>query len=62
MIFKVLGYICDVLGLLDFASTKYFDTCVTGVGWSPLVAFALGTLLHTIGSMREEESEEVEDA
>ena len=53
VILKVLGYLCYAFGIADFA-LSWFGTDLTGVRWSPIVAFVLGTILVRVGSSSEE--------
>ena len=52
---RIAGIICYVLGTLDVLLNNVFDIDVTGVIWSPIVAYVLGSILFALGNKNEEE-------
>ncbi len=51
---KFLGGLCVVFGIVDIVSS-YVWVDLTGVMWSPYVAFIVGAILFKLGSSGEEE-------
>jgi len=49
---KVLGYLCYVFGVIDFAG-MFFEYDLTGVSWSPIIAAFAGSLFIYIGKQKE---------
>lgn len=47
--FKILSFLCYAFGALDLILFYFCDTDLTGVSWSPWVAFVLGAILSAIG-------------
>jgi len=43
---KVLGYLCYLFGIVDFAG-MFLGYDLTGVSWSPIVAGVIGSALIT---------------
>ena len=54
-VLRVLGLICYVFGLVDFAG-MFFHYDITGVPWSPIVAGLIGSAFIGIGNAKEKES------
>ena len=52
VIFKILGGLCFLFGIVDIVSS-YVWVDLTGVVWSPWVAFIVGAILFKIGSSGE---------
>ena len=48
-ILKILGGLCILFGIVDFASYMFMGIDLTGVSWSPIVAFIVGGILFKIG-------------
>lgn len=51
---KILGLLCIVFGIADVALSRLEIVDLTGVQWSPIVAFVLGSVLMRAGGSDEE--------
>lgn len=49
LIFKLVGGLLILLGIVDFALYQFFDVDVTGVSWSPVAAGIVGSMVMRMG-------------
>lgn len=48
-VFPIIGGLCFIFGAVDLVAYHLADTDITGVSWSPYVAFILGSILMRLG-------------
>ena len=48
-IFQILGGLCVLFGVVDIVTPWVSEYDITGVSWSPYVAFVLGAIMYKMG-------------
>lgn len=46
---KILSVLCYIFGVADLFLFYAFDVDLTGLSWSPIIAFILGSVFGAIG-------------
>lgn len=49
LVFKMIGGLVIFFGITDFILYRFFDYDLTGVSWSPIAAWIVGSIVMKIG-------------